>query len=277
MFAEWEKEKDELSKAEGRPVSPGIAFPFALVKDAYGDLKIMAVGIEHMFVLLFKLAPSEEDAERVRHSYLRRYSVPSHAKSIFRNYIDRHHDVDWQVYGFELKDVKRESVIYFEGLANDYKTIARVRGGDPLLGPATEKWVTKAMTVYYSQDIAEGGPALLDDILAIRRPDDYGPYSIDTVHVSKKRSGEPVPFGVFIDTAHADLQETMRSTRDKRPAVWEDHSMSTYATTVASKTERDRYIAEKAKDEGGRLVHSTQLAEAPQPVEGVDRWYIVKE
>jgi hypothetical protein len=277
LLADWERERDELSRIEGRTVTPGVAFPFALVNDRDGNLKIMAVGIEHMFVLLFKLAPSEEDAERVRRAYVRRHSVRSHAEEIFSNYVRRHTGVDWQVYSFDPKEVNGEGVVYFDGWAHDFKTIARVRGVDPLLGPATVEWFKKAKAVCYSPDLAEVGPTLLDEILAISRPDDYGPYRIETVHVSKRQSDEPVPFGAFIDTAHEDLVEAMRSARDDRTSVWDNTSMFTSGTTVASKTQRDRYIAEKAKEEGGRLVHHTQLPDAPQPGEGVERWYIVKD
>jgi hypothetical protein len=270
LFSDWETQGKDVDNA-------GIAFPFALVKTQYGELKIMSVGIDRMFVLLSKLAPSAEDAERVRNAYLRRYSVKTHAANVFDNYLARHHGLDWQVYGFDPKDVKTEGVVYFDGWAHDYKTVARVRGVDPLLGPATEKWLKSAKSVYYSPDMAAMGMSFLDETLGISRPDDYGPYRIETVRVSKRQSDEAVPFNVFVDTAHEDVGNAMREARDARPSVWGDIRMTSVSTTAASKTARDRYIAEKARDEGGRLVHHSQLPEAPQPIDGVDRWYIVKD
>ncbi|MBY3158387.1 hypothetical protein HFO56_39500 [Rhizobium laguerreae] len=273
LFAQWEKTRDELSNVEMRPISPGVAYPFAIVKERDGDLKILAVGVEHMFALLFKLAPDEEDAARVRRSYVSRYSVRSHAEDVFRNLAVGDAKVAWQVYSFDPKDVKSEGVVFFDGWAHEYKSIARVRGVDPLLGPTTEAWLKKAKTVFYSPDMAEGGAALLDDILAITRPDDYGPYRIETVRVSKKQSDEPAPFGRFLDTAHASLKDAMRSAD---PPMWEGYGMFISGTTVATRTERDRYMAKRAEEEGGRLVHHTELPDAPKPTEGVDRWYIVK-
>ncbi|MCS4089111.1 hypothetical protein [Rhizobium sp. BK176] len=270
LFEAWEKQTGVVDNV-------GIAFPFALVRNGDGDLKIMAVGIERMFVLLFKLAPSDEDAERVRDAYVHRYSVKTHARGVFNNYLEKHPGIDWQVYGFDPKDVKTEGVVYFDGWAHDYKSVARIRGVDPLLGPATEAWLKKAKAVYYSPDMVDAGPSFLDKTLAITRPDDYGPYRIETIRVSKRQSDEAVPFGVFVDTAHEALADAMGKAREERPSVWDDTSMFTTRTAAASKSLRDRYIEEKAREEGGRLVHHSQLPDAPQPIKGVDRWYILKD
>lgn len=272
LFLEWEKAREELTEEAGRTVSPGVAFPFAMVMDRDRDLKILAVGVEHFFALLFKLAPTEEAAERVRQSYLAHYAVRSHAEEMFRNRVRG--AVAWQVYSFNLDDVKPGETLHFDGWKHEYKTIARIRNVDPLLGPATEAALKDARIVHYCPDLSEAGPGVIDEILSIRRPDGYGPYRIETVRLTKNMSDETPRFGRFIDCAHADLKESMRG---ERPPEWENHGEFSSSTTVATEADRNAYVHRVAAEEGGRAVLSTELPGAPQPAKGVDRWFIIKD
>jgi hypothetical protein len=272
FFLAWESAREELTEQAGRTVSPGIAYPFALVKDRDGDLKIMAVGVDHLFELLFKLAPTTEDAERVRQSYLARYSVRSHALTVFENHLRRR--LSWRVYSLEPKDVATGETYFFDSLKTEYKAIARVGDVDPLLGPATEKSLKSAKCVYLSPDLTLHGLAVIDDALGIRRPEGYGPFRIRRVNVSKKMSGEPVPFGRYLDSAHADLKE---AEREEMPPEWEGCAKFTLSRTVPTEADRDEYLKEVGAEEGGRTIPSTELPDAPQPPEGVRRWYVVKD
>lgn len=267
MFIAWEAAREELTEREGRTSSPSLAYPFAMVKDRDGDLRIMAVGVEHLFALLFKMAPTAEDGERVRESYLAHYAVRSHATDVFRNMVQR---LSWRVYALDPKDVAMGETYFFDSWKNEYKAIARIRDVDPLLGPATEVVLKTAKSVYLSHDLAEHGLALIDEALRIQRPEGYGPYRVEQIRMSKAMSNEPITFGRFVDSAHVDLE------KPRRQSEWEGYGQFSSSRSVATEAERDQYIKELAAEEGGRAVPSTELPEAPQPPEGVKRWYIVK-
>ncbi|MDW9481278.1 hypothetical protein GOB57_21775 [Sinorhizobium meliloti] len=272
LFLDWEKAREELTEEAGHTVSPGVAYPFAMVMDRDRDLKILAVGVEHFFALLFKLAPTEESAERVRQSYLARHAVRSHAEDVFRNRVRG--AVAWQVYAFNPDDMKPGEPLYFDGWKHQYKAIARIRNVDPLLGPATEEALKSARIVHYCPDLSEAGPRMLDDLLSIRRPDGYGPYRVETVRLTKKMSDESPRFGRFIDCAHADLKESMRG---ERPPEWENHGEFCSTAMVATEADRDAYVARIAEEEGARAVHHSELPDAPQPADGADRWFILND
>ncbi|MCZ7860911.1 hypothetical protein O9X98_05795 [Agrobacterium salinitolerans] len=272
MFIAWENAREELTEQAGRTASPSLGYPFAMVKDRDGNLKIMAVGVEHLSALLFKQAPTEEDGERVRQSYLAHYAVRSHASDVFNNQVRR--KLSWRVYGLDPKDVKMGETYFFDSWKNEYKAIARTRDVDPLLGPAIETALETAMRVHLSPDLAERGMSLIDEALRIQRPEGYGPYRVEQVRMTKSRSNEPARFGRFVDSAHADLKDKER--RQNAPE-WEGYGEFSSSRNVATEGDRDAYIKALAKEEGGRAIPSTELPEAPQPPEGVRRWYIIKE
>lgn len=271
LFSAWQSASKELTENARKTVVPGIAFPFAVVKDKSGSLKILAICVKYAYSLLYRLAPSDEDAERVRAAHLDRYHIRSHFELNF----DRHvrGQIAWTVYSLDPSDTQAKESFFFDEWAYDYKTVTPSHSADPLLGPTTEAYLSDAKFIYLSADIREAGPSRLDEILSIKRPEGFGPYRTENSTVSTKKGDDPVPFSRFIDAMHVN---TKSSSRDDRPTIWADHGISSGVNSVATMDDVREYVARSAAAEGGKAVHYTELPEAPAPSTGVERWYILK-
>ncbi|MCV9964767.1 hypothetical protein OIU34_23020 [Pararhizobium sp. BT-229] len=270
LFDGWTSARDTLSAAEGRTVSTGVAYPFALVRDKDRVVKMLAVGVEHLHALLFAVAPSEEDKERIKKTYLDGYGHKAHARDVFNNTVGG--AIRWRVYGFDVKDLKADDVAYFDGWKHDYKAMAKVSDVDPLIGAATAKAMETARAAHFSADLAESGASAIDQFLAIRRPDGYGPYKTEYTRLSK--GGEVPPLGRWIDSVHADFEGSMRG---ELPKEFSGYGQAVSTHTLATKSAVEVHVAKVARKEGGRAVHHSAMPDAPQPPEGVDRWFVVKD
>lgn len=268
LFDGWLSARDDMSAAEGRTVTMGLAYPFALMKDKKGSVKVLAVGVEHLHALLSAVAPSAEDKDRVKKAYLGGYGHKAHAVDVFNNSVGV--PVQWRVYGFGVTDLKADKA-YFDGWKHDYKAMAKMSDVDPLIGATTAKALETARAVHYSSDLAEVGASVIDQFLAIRRPDGYGPYKTEYTRLSK--GGEVPPLGRWIDSAHADFEGSIRGELPKELSGY-GQAVSTH--TLTTKAAVEVHVARVARKEGGRAVHHSAMPDAPQPPEGVDRWFIVK-
>lgn len=245
--------------------APTLLIPFG-VGIFSGELHYLCVGTMNSVGLLYQLAPDEDAKERVRRSYVNVFESKLHAQQRFENMI---REVKWSLLVTPVTMLNHRSCDWVNGETIDISRLSNRQPANPLLNNWFEQWSHRDKTVthwLYAPTVD------FDTPLGISMPQDYDPVHVCQVSIT---NGTKSQFNKWFDivpgevaTEH-EVETLVKGHEDHKSYSVRTEAFMSLALARCSLAERMKDGAQK----GFMLKLSTHLPEAPQPPEGIERWY----
>jgi hypothetical protein len=259
--------------------NPNVAVPVGAILTTDGQLRLLHVSAPAHRVLR-DLAPDTASLDLARRDYANAYQDSEGAARTF-DAIPRD-QIPWSLGISEVPPgTALDGPLALEAARASMSRIERSAYYDPRIDTWFADWRkgAKGVGVWLAPDLAgpDGGLAV-DAVLGIRLPDDYAPTKVEAIHLHAA-SGKKAPrFPRFVEITAYDANAAKggwRSDRFKDMGPENEHGGVGSSTNVVPSLEAARrYALSQAKD-GMRAVRAEDIVGAPQPPEGVERWYIV--
>ncbi len=292
LFLQWERARECVLADSKTVMEPRLVIPFGIV--TYHKTKeTRYIGLEcnQPQAILHKLAPTDRARDELRASFIRPFANKEAGRKHFSDslkwedlwqlceistaFADGHHGFFTHVYlGAEPHHISKHTI-------------------GPLLGDWFADW-QKEIKDYGRAWLADGaadasGRLVLDERMGIRLPEDFEPVRLVSIKFIPSEKVKSVLFGNWMDICpyipeerhlHAFWQK-----EDKNPfsttaltasvrAKGDFGYQSSSATLLSPALARAR-IEKDAAGAGRRAVPANSLPDAPQPPEGVERWFLV--
>ena len=300
QLQEWYDLRERILLSSKYVLNPSISIPFGLIY--YKNTKefhFLCIGYRHAHALLYRMAPDDSARETIRNAYIKPYDRKEKGRSNFGNALAE--KASWQLEEatISLMDAGGFGYIYPDKELRT-STLSGKKNHNPLLSDWLSNWrkgIEKYANVWFAEGVFDGNEHLvLDDLVGNKLPDDYAPVKMYEITL-RSRSGEVVPkypewFDIFhIDDFGGNKQESLMSlVEDYKPkdlAASSDPEgvfiTQTQVFTLSSPREAreriDNQLSQRyaINDVIYRAIKSTELADAPQPPKGVERWFVVED
>lgn len=266
--------------------NPSIAIPFGVVYYPRSkQLRYLCVGVHRAHALLARLAPSDEAMARVRASFIKPFANKGHASSRFDEALSNE---AWSLIGTPLALAdNRHGVYVHSGIGIG---VEEVHGKEhsPLLADWFDNWRanSKDHARFWVADGAldANGRLTLDALLGIELPEGYEPVRVREIKLS---SSESLPkYHHWLDlcpgaqppgedgshwSAYRDneIKQLVDSVRPQGHSGYHS-SHRVFLTRQDARAAIMGWVSTPH-----RVVPAADLADAPKPPEGYERWFVL--
>lgn len=283
LLDEWTSVRNEACRESKYVDNPAITIPFGIVLDEYwSDPRFLCIVAPKAHAILYRIAPNDAARENLRKAFIGLYQSSSLANSRFNKEIDvGSAHPEWTIATVRLSaSAGRFATYRYDQM--DFLTNNQNPNGDPLLGPWFLEWLKQKHRSGKSRRrswLAEGivdanGQCQIDNLLGIKRPDDYAPTTVCIVTFEINDA----------KVVLADLRVSPESP-DGNPSLSEDNaylklfpgrgSMSrTFHSFITTSRAKD-FIERHARESHCDVVAASALPEMPQAPEDIMRWFLV--
>ena len=274
LFEAWQMARERANRKSTRVINPGFAMPFGAVRfKNSGKVFYLCVGTEQAHALLYRWAPSEQERETLRKAFKALYQSQSAAEERFSIAIAR--NARFSLLRVDSGLAKHSVDGFFnEKLEASGHNLDFEPEPDPRLNVWYEKWLKKhhkEVEVWIAPEVLDAtGQLMLDKLLGIELAQDYEPLTILSVERRANRSGGPLKFLHWFDVFRDDLEKPQC---DLGEAAYSIRSYK--ASSRCAALEQIRTLSIVMGEQDLRLINAREVAQAPQPPEGVERWLMV--
>lgn len=289
LFGQWRNQRENDLQGSRYVVNPILAIPIAIVLRNRKDLYFLCVGSIRPHVLLHRAAPDEGRRANTMQRFLRSYKAPERNRADFLDALDEPND--WTLLEAPVSTFKSQTGMFLSGRDGGWFRQPSGQSNTKLLNEALANWehALQEKKVPYCLAptlVDEHGPTL-DGALGLTADEGYQPcrlWSFQTHNDDPTTlyprwfdilSCDPPPpkrTGNWWDDAEADLLLASSPYKD-------GHGHSRQMMTKPSIRSARRTITEMTEEslrDGWKVVQASELPKAPQPPDGVERWYLVK-
>lgn len=278
---EWKGVREQILRTSKYVRNPVIAVPIGVIYYPRSkSLHYLCVGTSNAHAILHRQAPTVKAAAELRAYFMRPYESQVRAGELFDGALNDRNL--WSLLEVNVSFVSSRRRVYLQQEGQDNRLDGR-SFKDPRLSAWLEGFLTSTKD-YAKVWLAPGvmdqaGRCQLDTLMNNELPADFEPLDIAEIELYAN-DGQTLPkYTAWFDiTARNDVEAlTKLNPGDPhRPEGTGDFGYSTrhhYETTRATARE---FIQEKQKGLA-RVVPAAELPDAPQPPEGVERWYRLTE
>ena len=278
LLETWRALRREATQHSRLVVNPWFLAPFGMLRKhgrLAGGIRYLCVGTSAPHALLYRLAPSEPEANALREEFISAYANRARAAERFQSDVAEYRT-------FSLLELSPTHCAHvrdgFFGAHKDngFPSIEERPDADPRLATwfeAFREQLPEDVSMHLGDGALDASGALtLDSLLGIKLPADYAPVRLLEV-TCQAREGRPAPaYPHWFDIVPAAID-----TDECLPAGGAYSSELERSTSPAAARERMAEKAAAARAEGATLVREQDLPDAPSPPSGVERWYLVPQ
>ena len=283
---DWAWIREDMMRESKYVANPSMAVPFGVVYYPNSkELRYLCVGSNKPHAMLYQLAPDDAARASLRDSFIKPYARKDKAREDFARSVES--ESIWSLMEVSLSQSKWG--VYCDG---GHKIEGKKRF-DPSLSTWFENWMAE-VNKYGRVWIADGamddsGHLVFDDMLGIKPPIGLDPVRVVEITLRPNDGVEPPKFVRWFDICRGEHlrsrksvwppgehNETKRLVEGSAPEGSFAWSAETHH--IASPGEARDFIKGKARANNAdcRVVPVNELIDAPQPPEGVERWYLVE-
>ena len=278
MLETWRSMRREATRGSRTVRNPWFVVPFGALRKHgrhLSGIRYLCVGTSEPHALLYRLAPSEPEANALREEFIDEYHNRERAAESFQSDVAEYRT-------FSLLELSPEHFAHvrdgFFGAHknNGFPSIEGRPDADPRLAPwfaAFREQLPEDVSMHLAAGALDASGALtLDALLGIELPEDYEPVRLLEL-TCQAREGHPAP-------AYPHWFDIIPTEIDTDECLPEGASYSSdleRSTSPAAARERMAEKAAAARAEGAALVSEKDLPDAPSPPAGVERWYLVPQ
>ncbi|HEP6431520.1 TPA: hypothetical protein VDB83_005852 [Burkholderia cenocepacia] len=287
LFERWKHLRDAMLDGASSVQNPLLAIPFGIVySERPRTARFLCIGTAVPHAFLHRLAPNEAAQQAVHGAFVRPYARKERAAQEMRMAL--HVDAPWKLFDVSISAVKPDHAPFV-----DYAHELDGQGNSPLLADWFDNWRTRAdkqRAVWLAPGaVTTDGRLALDALLGIALPDDYEPVRMLEITLMSPSDKKPPQYGRWIDICRGeetardhwqmgDSPEMTQLLASTPKARYSGYSRRTHM--AHSPRDAREFIARHVASEYGarfRAVPATQIAEAPQPPEGVERFFVLDD
>jgi len=293
-FKDWKALRERtLSKAK-YVTNPAFAVPIGIVYYATtGEMHYVCVGTTQPHALLYRLAPNEAAATAVKASFVQPFKDKHAGKRDFDSALGRDHVWGLLQAPLSLADTRVSAFVHrSHGVAVEHLS-GKVHH-DPLLSTWLSQWMEgekRYARIWLADGIlSDEGGCTLDQLLGIRRPDDYAPVHVIEFTLQTEKGIALPKYNKWFDVVPKDEADDEMSAwphgvrvgkhgklvESVAPAWKGGHSSQTHV--IESPMEAREFIAQRTSERQDgccRAMPAAEIPDAPQPPAGVERWFVV--
>jgi hypothetical protein len=296
QFTWWKLMRRHINLRSQHVENPYLLIPFGVVYSARAKrARYLCLASFCPHAVLYQLAPSDEARNKLRSEFIDSYRYRDMALERFNEGVE---GSKWWILEVDPATLQSPYFPFVESFGSDYYNVGRAEEIEPLLGPQLAQYIAKkanGVSEWLTDGVqGEQGELLLDRILNLSIPQDFKRMKVVHVTLRKKDDAEDIPFGEWYDVLprEADSEEEdngrgfglghdlthrlVRSEESKRTVQQSGWSAGGFDSASPEKA-RDALCRDAVKRHGKafRVALSTEFPTAPQPPEGIERWYVV--
>ncbi|MBN3729482.1 hypothetical protein [Burkholderia sp. Tr-20390] len=287
LFERWKRLRAAMLDGASSVQNPVLAIPFGIVyNERARAVRFLCIGTALPHAFLHRLAPNDAAQQAVHSAFVRPYARKERAAQEMRKALQV--DAPWALFDASISAVKPDHAPFV-----DYAHELDGQGNSPLLADWFDNWrtrVEKNGSVWVAPGaITADGRLALDPLLGIALPADYEPVRMLEITLTSPSDQHPPQYGRWIDICRGeeaawdrwqmgDSPEMKRLLASTPKALYSGYSRRTH--TAHSPRDAREFIARHVAAEYGarfRAVPATQIAEAPQPPEGIERFFVLDD
>lgn len=286
---DWAWSRENMMRRSKYVLTPSMAVPFGVVFYPNSkELRYLCLGSSEPHALLYRLAPDDLARESLRDSFIKPYARKDKAQEDFSRSIES--KSIWSL--IEITLTQSKLGIYCDG----GHVIDGKKRFDPSLSTWFERWMAEVKK-YGRVWIADGalddsGHLVFDDMLGITPPDSLDPVRVVEITLRPNDGAEPPKFDRWFDICRGEdapqsagnafwpsipniADDTKRLVEGC--AAWGSFGWNAKTHHIASPSEARDFIKGTAQTNCAdcRVIPANELMNAPQPPEGIERWYLV--
>lgn len=277
---DWRDVRKELLRHGRLVLNPVIAVPIGVIYyPRTKSLQYLCVGTSIAHAILHRQAPTEKIAADLRAYFTGSYENEIKAGEMFDSDLtDRD---QWSLLEVGVKSMSSRQGVYLRQSGVEGRLDGR-NFQDPRLSAWLECFLTSTKD-YAKVWLAPGvmddkGRCNLDTLMNFELPADFEPLDIQEIKLRACKEGQELPkYNAWFDIS-PHVEKPIRPLNDfmgDRPA-----SVGEYGYSVITYFDTSRAAARskiRKKVEGRtRVVPAADLIDAPQPPEGIERWFLVR-
>lgn len=276
LLETWRFLRREATRGSRVVRNPWLVVPFGVLRKhgrELSDIRYLCVGTSAPHALLYRLAPSEPEANALREEFIGEYDNRERAAERFLDDVAEYRT-------FSLITLSPAHIAHvrngFFGAhkGNGFPSIEGRPDADPRLATwfeAFREQLPADVSMYLAAGALDAsGTLTLDALLGIELPADYEPVQLLEI-TCQARPGRPAP-------AYPHWFDIVPKAVDTDECLPEGASYSSDLERSTSPAAARKRMAEKvaaARAEGTTLVSGQDLPDAPSPPACVERWYLV--
>lgn len=290
QMEDWERIREDMMSKSKYVQNPSMAVPFGVVYyPKIKELHYLCVGSRYPHVLLYRLAPDDATREHVKNSFIKQYANKAAAREGLAMALES--KSNWSLREHLITPGQSKCGVYCGG----DREIDGKKRHDPSLSPWFESWmaeVSKYGRVWLADGaVDDSGRLVFDDMLDIQPAAGLDPVRVIEITVQPHDGSSPPRFTRWFDICGGE-----EAPRQSGNGWWPINNEDTKRLVAGCAPEgtfgwraETHHLASpeaardfiKAKpgsvsDAGCRVVPANDLMDAPQPPEGVERWYWVE-
>ncbi len=276
LLETWRAQRREATRHSRLVQNPWFLVPFGMLRKhgrQADGVRYLCVGTSIPHALLYRLAPSEPEANALREEFIAEYANRARAVEKFQSDV-----AEYRVFSLLTLSPAHYAHVRdgFFGAHKGYgfPSIEGRPQDDPHLATwfdAFREQLPKDVSIHLAEGVLDASGALtLDTLLGIKLPADYAPVRLleVTCRASSQRPAQTYPHWFDIVPASIDTDECL-------PEGGSYSSNLERSTSPAAARKRMAEKAAAALKEGSMLVSEKELPDAPSPPPGVERWFLV--
>lgn len=284
LFREWSMLRADLLRDSKYVENPSIAVPFGVMVSLYdNELDYLCIGARHAHAVLYSIAPDDEARQSVRNSFVRPYANKSSAFARFDEAVAE--PFGWSLVRMSVSSAELRQGVYAS-------TGLNFAGGQQNDDPRLAEWFTNWKKSLHDSEakrlwIADGAlnaqsRLVFDDLLNIKLPDDFEPLKVLEIELRPAVGQKAPKYLRFFDLFGADRVENERAPFGDNPHVngFDVQGYSSITHRFSSRAKAHDFITNRVSvraDASYRVIAADDLADAPSPPDGVERWYAVQQ
>jgi hypothetical protein len=286
---DWKRVRRTILERSKYVKNPMMVVPFGVaIFERSQRAEFLCVGSARAHALLARLAPNEQAIQGVRAAYVKPFAKKEHAITEFDHALSADSQKDWGLFQVSLAWTdNRVGVFAHEGIGIEVDRLPGEKHS-PLLADWFDNWRReyKDRTRVWLADgaVDKVGRLTMDALLGISLPPDYEPVRVREFKLSSDKGAVPKyhrwldlcpgveEAGSFWGSSRDKEFETLVNSvtgGDKRFGC--GSSSAVYLSRAAARSS----IPDWVKDDTLRAVSSVDLADAPAPPTGIERWYVL--
>lgn len=284
-FANWQRTRQTANSKGKLVANPSLAVPFGVVKrDPERRPMLLCIASVQPAAVLWRLAPDDPSRQRIEAAFAQCYANKKVGMGTFRACIARPED-DWSLALVSADLADQDHFYAHSNLRIELDRVYR-RDHTRLLADWLNDWRerdAKDAAVWFAPGALDtSGRLTVDGLLGVRVPEDFCPMHVFEIELSE-RSDSVKPRVRWFDLVKKDpskegsAPEWPRQLSPLVATVRGDVSggYKSLAHSADSLREAREQIERHGAKDGMRVVRATDLPQAPQPPEGVERWYVL--
>ena len=285
LLAKWQAARQSMIAESKYVVNPALAAPIALIKRPGRKTTALCIGFDRPHVLFDALAPDDESRRATKALYISAYAKKQFASEKFDR--DVSVGVRWRLWEVPLERALTLDDVFAGNGYGEWDEVGRSSPVNPLLGNAFVEWrksLPKESSVWTADGALDAeGRLTIDALLGITLPKDYEPTTAFCISLHPNNGIAPADYPEWIDLVTTDASKPtgdwMRDTRIADlvgPKYYgKGYGVGGSTTVLATREAAREFVRSKLSSDGRVAVFANELPGAPQPPEGVERWFPV--